>query len=84
MKNKILIELIVPEIEETYNLYIPVNKRIGNVIILMTKAIFDISSGTYSINGNSSLYNRETGQKYSVNDLIRETDIRNGTSLILM
>lgn len=84
MKNKILIELIVPEIEETYNLYIPVNKRIGNIIILVTKAIFDLSSGTYSINNNSSLYNRETGQKYSVNDLVRQTDIRNGTSLILM
>lgn len=84
MKNKILIELIVPEIEETYNLYIPVNKRIGNIIILVTKAIFDLSSGTYSINSGSSLYNRETGQKYSVNDLVRQTDIRNGTSLILM
>ncbi|MDD2519005.1 MAG: hypothetical protein PHG18_03870 [Bacilli bacterium] len=84
MKNKILIELIVPEIEETYNLYIPVNKKIGNIIILITRAIFDISSGTYSLNNNCSLYNRENGKKYEPNDLVRLTDIRNGSSLILM
>ena len=33
MKNKVLIELIVPEIDEKYNLYIPINKRIGNIIV---------------------------------------------------
>ena len=84
MKNKVLIELIIPEIEETYNLYIPVNKKIGNIIILITRAIFDIRSGTYSLNNNSTLYNRKTGKKYEVDDLVRLTDIRNGTSLILM
>ena len=84
MKNKVLIELIIPEIEETYNLYIPVNKKVGNIIILITRAIFDISSGTYSLNNNSILYNRETGKKYEVDDLVRLTDIKNGTSLILM
>ena len=84
MKNEILIELVVPVIEEKYNVYIPINRRIGNVIILISKAIFDISSGLYQIDENSSLYNKETGQKYLVDDLIRLTDIRNGTSLILI
>jgi hypothetical protein len=83
MKNKLLIEIIVPLIEEKYTLYVPVNRRIGEVIILVCKAIFDISSGLYKIDENSSLYNRDTGKKYAVNELVRETDIRNGTSLVL-
>jgi hypothetical protein len=84
MKNEVLIELIVPVIEEKYNVYIPINRRIGNIIVLVSKAIFDISSGLYQIDENNSLYNRETGQKYLVDDLVRLTDIRNGTSLILI
>lgn len=84
MKNKILVELIIPEIEETYNIYIPVNKRVGNIIILLTKAVFELNSGLYKVNENSSFYNRNTGTKYNTNDLIRETDIRNGTSLVLI
>ena len=41
MKNKILIELIVPEIDEKYNIYIPINKKVGNVIVLLEKAVKD-------------------------------------------
>lgn len=84
MKNEILVELIVPVIEEKYDVYIPINRRIGNIIILISKAIFDISSGLYQVDENSSLYNRETGQRYVIDDLVRLTDIRNGTSLILI
>lgn len=84
MKNKILIELIVPTIEEKYNLYIPINRRIGNIIILISKAIFDMSNGMYQIDENSCLYNKETGKKYLSDDLVRLTDIRNGDSLILI
>ena len=28
MRNKVLVELIIPEIDETYNVYIPINKTI--------------------------------------------------------
>ena len=33
MKNKVLVELIVPELEEKYDVYIPVNKKIGNSVM---------------------------------------------------
>ena len=35
MKNKILVEVEVPMIEKTYDLYIPVNKRVGTIKRLM-------------------------------------------------
>ena len=84
MKNKVLIELIVPEIDEKYDVYIPVNKKIGNVIVLLNKAITDLTNGIYVGNNTTCIYNRISGLKYNVNDLIRDTDIRNGTSLVLM
>lgn len=84
MKNKVLVELSVPEIDEIYNLYLPVNRKIGNIIDLINKSLFELTNGAYKGKDNNFLYNKKTGEKYSVNSLLRETDIRNGTSLILL
>ena len=84
MKNKILIEVVVPEIEQKYNIYIPVNKKIGNLIVLLNKAIKELSDGAYEGTEKTALYNKLTGEKYSINTLVRETSIRNGTVLVLI
>ena len=47
MKNKVLIELIVPEIDEKFDLFIPVNKRIGNLIVLLNKSVSELTNGAY-------------------------------------
>lgn len=84
MKNKVLIELIVPDIEKIYNIYIPINKKVGNIIVLLNKAIMDLSNGLYQGTNLTSLYNRSTGTRYAMDDLVKNTDIRNGTTLILL
>ena len=84
MKNKILIELIVPEVDEKYNLYIPINKKVGNVVVLISKAVKELTNGTFDGTNKTSLYDRTTGEKYPINSLIRETNIKNGSSLILI
>lgn len=84
MKNKILIKLVVPEIDEEYDIFIPINKRIGNIILLTNKAITEFSNGEYALKDTYSLYNKETGVRYDERLLVRQTDIRNGTNIVLM
>lgn len=84
MKNKIIVELIIPEIEEKYSLYIPVTKKIGEIIPLLAKAVADFSYGSYTYNEKTALYNAITTERYEPNDMIINTDIRNGTQLILL
>lgn len=84
MKNKVLVELVVPDIDEIYNIYLPVNRRIGNIIELLSKAIYELTNGVYDNNTTTNLYNSSTGEKYSLNSLLRETDIRNGSRIVLM
>lgn len=84
MKNKVLVELVVPTIEASFDIYLPINKRIGNIITLLNKTVSEFSEGCYEGNNNTALYNRETSQKYDVNTLLYNTDIRNGTTLILL
>jgi hypothetical protein len=84
VKNKVLVELSVPEIDEVYNLYLPVNRKIGNIIVLLNKSLFEFTNGAYKESSQRFLYNKKTGERYSVNSLLRETDIRNGSSIVLL
>lgn len=84
MKNKILVELHIPQIDEKYNIYLPLNKNIANIIILVSKAAKEINNLKELDLSNSSLYNGDSGLKYNPDLIIRDSNIRNGTKLILM
>ena len=83
MEYKVLIKLFVPEIEESYEMYIPINKTIGEISRSLNQLVNNLS-GIYPAPKNVFLYNRHNNTLYSRNLLIRETDIRNGTELVLI
>lgn len=82
MNNKVLVELLVPELDIKYNVFLPVNKRINNIINLLVKAIKDLSGK--SINSDVCLYSKDTGNKYEESLTLIDTDIRNGSTIILL
>lgn len=84
LNDKVLIELVVPVLEESYDVFIPINKKVGNVIILLSKVVSEMSGGYFVANEKNCLYNGDTGDRYSIDDLIKNTDIRNGSKVILM
>lgn len=84
MKNKYLVELYVPALDQIYNLYIPANRRIGNVIVLINKALFEITNGEYKGSNSTNLFDRDSGNRYDPNQLVRESTIVNGTGLIMI
>ena len=84
MNSKILVELIVPDIEKTYTIFIPLNKKIGNVILLLCKSIRELNNNEDIISNNVCLYNRETNEIYQPNQLVKESTIKQGSTLILM
>ena len=84
MKNKVLTEIYIPSIDEKYNIYLPLNKNIAEIVTLIGKSCGELNR-IDNINYNSfSLYNNDTGVVYAPDKLIRETNIRNGTRLIMM
>lgn len=84
MKNKVLTEIYVAQLDETFNVYLPLNKNIANSIELICKAISEYKRIEKINYNNLALYNRETSLKYIPNLLIKESNIRNGVRLILM
>ena len=83
-KNKILIELSIPLIEKNYDLYIPINKKVGTVKRLIEEGLLELTDNDYVINENSNFYSMETGDVYDVNKTVRETYLKNGSRIILI
>ena len=84
MKNKVLTEIYIPSIDEKYNIYLPLNKNIAEIITLIGKSVGELKRIDTINYNNFSLYNKDNGILYSPEKLIRETNIRNGTRLIMM
>jgi len=84
MNNKVLVELNIPVLEEKYDVYIPINRKVGDVINLISKIVNELSGGYFIISKTNALYSGEDGTMYEMNKLVYNTNIRNGTKLILM
>lgn len=83
MENKVLIRIIFPELEKSFDSFIPVNEMIWKITRLLSKSISDLCDIDIDIK-NYILINKETGRIYKSNDIVINTDIRNGTELILV
>ena len=82
--NKVCIDLIVPSIEERYNVFIPVNKKTIEIIFLLNKAINDMTDGNFVISDKLSLISADNGAVYDVSKTILENNILNSTKIILI
>lgn len=84
MNNKVLIELIVPFLEQRYEMYIPINKRISEVINLTEKALREITNGYYPVKEGSVIIDVESGNVYDINITVKESKMINGSQIILI
>ncbi len=82
--NKVCVDLIVPSIEERYNVFIPVNKKTIEIIFLLNKAISDITDGSFAMSDKLSLINAEDGTVYDTEKTFLENNILNGAKIILL
>lgn len=80
LDNKVLVNLYILSLSTSYELFIPINEKVGNIAKLLNVTMFD----SINVDKNYILINIETGYQYKNNELIRNTDIKNGCKLILV
>ena len=78
--NKLLVNLYVLVLDEHFEIFVPVDEKIGNIVKLLDKSLLD----KFPIDKKFSLLNVYSGNLYKNNDIVRNTDIQNGTKLILI
>lgn len=84
MINKVLIKLYVPELDYTFDIFVPVNEVIWKIKKLILKSVYDLTGGSIDINKEYVLINKNTSKYYDNNSIVINTDIRNASELIML
>ena len=84
MKNKVVIKVIVPSLTESYEVYVPVNERVSKVKELLINIIYELSDNTLDKNVPYSILDPDSGTPYLGSSILRDTNIRNNKSVILI
>ena len=84
MNNKVLIKLVIPEIDESFDIFIPINEILWKVKKMLVKSAGDLNLKSLDTNKNYILINKNTLEIYPNNIQIAKTDIENGTEIILL
>ncbi len=82
--NEVLVKLYIPKVDQQYDIWIPLNKKIYTIINLLVKSVNEFTKGYYTPSKMPYLYDRTTAKVFDINKKVIETEIRNGTELIMI
>ena len=81
---KVLIEVFVPVMERSFDIFVPLTSPMPEVLELRKKALREMSDGRFLTDDNTTLCYRENGTIININLSVLELEIRNGTKLMLI
>lgn len=82
--NEVLVKLYVPMVDEQYDIWIPLDKKIHTIIKLLVKSVNEFTKGYYTPSKMPYLYDKITAKAFDINLKLIQTEIRNGTELIMI
>lgn len=83
MNFRVYIIIEVPVLDERYELLVPIDRRIHDLISLLRNNIVGLSHNYYE-NKMPTLYNKSSGEMYDMNLIIKDSNIKTGTRLVLI
>ena len=78
MNNKILVTISIPLLDESYDIFIPVNKKVGTIKNTIIESIKNLQ------NKNYLLMNKDDCKIIDENVYVKNSGIQNGSKLILL
>ena len=82
--DKALVEIFVPVINASYDIFIPLGSQVYEVLELIKKAVTEMSDGLFIANQSTSVCYRSNGEIININLSVYESGIRNGSKLMLI
>ncbi len=76
--NKILITVYVPLLDEDYDIFIPINRKVGTIKKAIISSIKNLSDKNYQ------LLNKDDCKMIDENVYVKNSGIQNGSKLILL
>lgn len=82
--DKVLVEVYVPVLDRSFDIFIPLSSPMFEVLELIKKAVKEMSDGRFIANENTAICHRENGTIININLSVYELEIRNGSKLMLI
>ena len=82
--DKVLVEVYVPVLDRSFDIFIPLRSPMFEVLELIKKAVKEMSDGRFIANENTAICHRENGTIMNINLSVYELEIRNGSKLMLI
>lgn len=82
--NKVLVKFYIPCLNNSYELFIPNDKKIIDCLSSIEKAIIELSDDYFVFKNAPILVNSENGVIYNINYTFLENSIENGTIITLI
>lgn len=82
--NKVLVNVYVPMLNNSYDVFIPLQSQLFEVTELIKKAVFELSEGQFMPTGETVISLKSTGEIPDANRTVFELGIENGAKLMLI
>lgn len=83
MDFRVYLIIEMPLIDRKYEVLVPIDRRVHELITALKKSIPELSQYHYS-RVSPVLYNKSTGDAYDANLIIKNSNIKMGTRLLLI
>ena len=81
--NKVLVEVYVLKMDKTYEIFLPPNKCVADIIVMLVNSINEITNGIFPKDYHVALFDSEAGGFFDPSLSLKKSNINNGKKLIL-
>ena len=79
--NKILVEVTIPLLDISYDIFMPVGKSVYKVIQNIKQGLNDLYESNINIQG---IFLDSNGNIIDINSYVKNTNLKNGTKVVLL
>ncbi len=82
--DNVLVEVYVPALGQTFDIFIPLELPMHQVLELIKKVVTEISGGHFKADQNTAICYHDDGNLININLSVWQLQIQNGTRLMLI
>ncbi|OCA87677.1 methyltransferase [Bacillus sp. FJAT-27225] len=82
--NKVLVEVFLPAANQSYDVFIPLDSRMSEVLQMVSTLLSELSDGKFKATRDAVLCDAASGIIFNINMYVSELGIKNGSKLMLI
>lgn len=84
MNDRVLVEISLPASDMRYDVYLPKDCVLIDVLMMVTGAFSELSRGMFNADASTVLCDADSGIIYNLDKTVDELGLRNGSKLLMI